>query len=197
MRPTALLGLTLFLPLALTGCGDTWWNPPLTGGYNPHLPVADSDNMRRVMGQDAPTAALHPEPGDIWPGPLPPSPTLSDMENGTVPLGAPAEMPNHGSSALPAPNPAPGSSVPSVPAYQPPAPSMAQPAAPSAAAAPAMRNPTVPTARGPAAVTGGTNNYQTINPPGSAGTAIVVPNGNGTSTVIHSDGRIETIPTPK
>ena len=26
---------------------------------------------------------------------------------------------------------------------------------------------------------------------------IIVPNGNGTSTVIHPDGRIETIPTPK
>jgi ABC-type hemin transport system ATPase subunit len=29
------------------------------------------------------------------------------------------------------------------------------------------------------------------------GSAIVVPNGNGTSTVIKSDGSIETIPTPK
>jgi len=25
----------------------------------------------------------------------------------------------------------------------------------------------------------------------------MVPNGNGTSTVIHPDGRIETVPTPK
>jgi hypothetical protein len=41
-------------------------------------------------------------------------------------------------------------------------------------------------------------------PPGTAAPAqpqvdrrIVVPNGNGTSTVIYPDGRIETIPTPK
>jgi hypothetical protein len=45
-------------------------------------------------------------------------------------------------------------------------------------------------------VTGSGPGYQTtINPGG--GQSIVVPNGNGTSTVIHSDGRIETIPTPK
>ncbi len=31
----------------------------------------------------------------------------------------------------------------------------------------------------------------------SAGQSITVPNGNGTSTVIHPDGTTETIPTPK
>jgi len=44
--------------------------------------------------------------------------------------------------------------------------------------------------------TGGTQGYQTMTTPGG-GSAIVVPNGNGTSTVIKSDGSIETIPTPK
>ncbi len=33
--------------------------------------------------------------------------------------------------------------------------------------------------------------------PSDADRRIIVPNGNGTSTVIHPDGRIETIPTPK
>ena len=41
----------------------------------------------------------------------------------------------------------------------------------------------------------------TATPPASSQPApekeIIVPNGNGTSTVIHPDGRIETIPTPK
>ena len=47
-----------------------------------------------------------------------------------------------------------------------------------------------------------------VLPPAAPGTAstpaappvdrrIIVPNGNGTSTVIHPDGRIETIPTPR
>lgn len=127
MRPIALLGLTLTLTLPLAGCGDTWWNPPLTGGYNPHAPVVDSVNMRRVMGQDAPVATLDPEPGDVWPGPLPAAPTLRDMES---------------------------------------RPSAGQPLA-------------------GAGSTGGT------------GSGIVVPNGNGTSTVIHPDGHVETIPSPR
>lgn len=33
--------------------------------------------------------------------------------------------------------------------------------------------------------------------PGAAGQSIMVPNGNGTTTIIHSDGTVETIPTPK
>jgi hypothetical protein len=32
---------------------------------------------------------------------------------------------------------------------------------------------------------------------GGAGQSIMVPNGNGTTTIIHPDGTIETIPTPK
>ena len=42
---------------------------------------------------------------------------------------------------------------------------------------------------------GGTGGYQTLTTP--QGQAIVVPNGNGTSTVIHPDGTVETIPTPR
>jgi len=52
------------------------------------------------------------------------------------------------------------------------------------------------TPQGPGVTSGGTNSYQTITTPGG-GSAIVVPNGNGTSTIIHSDGKIETVPTPR
>jgi hypothetical protein len=31
----------------------------------------------------------------------------------------------------------------------------------------------------------------------SGGSTLVVPNGNGTSTIIHPDGSVETVPTPK
>ena len=150
MRPIVLFGLASTLMLPLAGCGDTWWNPPLTGGYNPHRPVVDSDNLRRVIGQDAPTAALESEPGDVWPGPLPPTPTLSEME-GQLGIGTAAQQPNFGTAAMPAPAPARPAAVPATPA----------------APRPARTTP------------------------------VVVPNGNGTSTVIHPDGRIETIPTPK
>ena len=76
-----------------------------------------------------------------------------------------------------------------------------QPASPpSARAAPLPeRNQAgrvVTTPGGPGVTTGGTSGYQTITLPGG-GSAIVVPNGNGTSTVIKPDGTMETIPTPR
>jgi hypothetical protein len=71
---------------------------------------------------------------------------------------------------------------------------------PSARAAPPPGRPsygqTVQMPSGTGVTTGGTQGYQTLTTPGG-GSAIVVPNGNGTSTVIKSDGTIETIPTPK
>ena len=77
MRRIALL----VLPLALASCGyKTWWNPPFTTGSNPHAPVGDSENMLRARGVDTAATPLLPQPGDIWPGPLPPAPTLQDLE---------------------------------------------------------------------------------------------------------------------
>ena len=71
----------LTLSLTLGGCGyNTWWNPPFTGGYNPNLPVSDSENMRRALGQEPSVSPLTTQPGDIWPGPLAPAPTLKDLE---------------------------------------------------------------------------------------------------------------------
>ncbi len=203
MRPIALLGLTLTLTFPLSGCGDTWWNPPLTGGYNPHAPAVDSENMRRVMGQDTPEPALVPEPGDVWPGPLPPSPTLSDMElqsgNGTGgDKGSSAPTDTSGTGSLPAPYPARGSSTPPT-AAAPPPPAPTHPSMRAGVAAAPPRDPSgqiIQTDRGPAVTTGGGPGYQTTTMPGG-GTAIVLPNGNGTSTVIHPDGHIETIPTAK
>ncbi len=77
MRRIALVSLTL----TLGGCGyHTWWNPPFTTGYNPNVPVTDSVNMSRVKGGDVAVTPLTTEPGDIWPGPLPPPKTLQDLE---------------------------------------------------------------------------------------------------------------------
>ena len=78
MRRIALLGLAL----ALSGCGyKTWWNPPFSPGYNPNQPVGDSENLLRVQGLDPVVPPLTTEPGDIWPGPLPPAPTMKDLVN--------------------------------------------------------------------------------------------------------------------
>jgi hypothetical protein len=200
---------SLALALMLSGCGyRTWWNPPLIEGYNPNLPVNDSENMRRVQGQEPSVPPLTTEPGDIWPGPLAPPPTLKDLET-TGGLTPQPEAPVPGSplsrgigTPYPSPNPSPGSSTP--PENAQPGQSAPQPAPPlssyaSPPAAPPSRGASgqvIQTPSGPAVSTGGGPGYQTTTTPGG-GQSIVVPNGNGTSTVIHSDGRIETIPTAK
>ena len=107
------------LCLALPGCGyNTWWEPPFTTGSNPNFPAGDSENMRRVTGEQVESPALTPEPGDIWPGPVPPEPTLQELEQGG--LQSAAEQPVPGSPQfqgtqppnLPPPPASRGSSTP-------------------------------------------------------------------------------------
>ena len=146
MRRIALLSLT---PM-LAGCGyNTWWNAPFTTGRSPNTPVQTSENLARAAGRGVAVTPLTTEPGDIWPGPLPPPISLQELSRKS-PIGAIPASPVRGSPIDRANNPllAP------------------MPGTPPAGNAPPDRR-------------------------------IVVPNGNGTSTVIHPDGRIETIPTPK
>jgi hypothetical protein len=199
--------VSLTLTLILSGCGyKSWWNPPFTGGYNPNAPTSYSENMRRVQGQEPIVPPLTTESGDIWPGPLAPPPTLKDLE-ATGGLAPQPEAPVPGSPlsrgvVAPSPNPAAGSSVSpgsaqpglAVPQPAPPSSSFASPPANSPVRGPGGQIHHAPD--GPTITTGGTPSFQTATTPGG-GQSIVVPNGNGTSTVIHADGRIETIPTPK
>jgi hypothetical protein len=206
MRPIVLLGLAL----TLSGCGyQTWWNLPFTTGSNPNLPVSDSPNFQRVLGMRGAVEPITSEPGDIWPGKVTAAPTLEDLEqNGGV--RPQPEMPVPGSPlsrgsepTLPVPNPARGSSSPpgsNAPGLAPlnmppPLSSYKSPAVTSPSTGPATGT-VLQTPGGPNVVTGGTPAYQTTVGPGGT-QSIVVPNGNGTSTVIHPDGRIETIPTAK
>jgi hypothetical protein len=173
MRRIALLGLFLLL----TGCGTrfgTFLGDTHTFNGGPNMPPGDSENLRRVSGYDSTMAPLLPEPGNIWPPPAGPMPTLMDLEKQTNQNAvAPAAA---GSGATP----------PAVPM-----------AMPSASTIPSVRPSTVQTPHGTAVTTGGGPGYSTTTGPAGAGQSIVVPNGNGTSTVIHADGTVETIPTPK
>jgi len=211
MRRFATLGLVL----VLGGCGyHTWWNPPFTTGNLPNAPKGDSENMMRAQGTPVTVAPLTPQPGDVWPGPLQPTPTLQDLEQeGNLqpgveqpvpgsPLTRGTEAPSQG-MALPSlpPEVTPGSSTPPgsnqpglapLPPQQPIKPQPPQVAMPG----PPAPGQVVPLQQGQGVTTGGTSGYQTMTLPGG-GSAIVVPNGNGTSTVIKSDGSIETIPSPK
>jgi len=204
MRRIALTCLCLALP----GCGyNTWWNPPFTTGSNPNMPVGNSENMRRVLGDEPDTPMLTPEPGDIWPGPLPPEPTLQELEQQGTTSGPERAVPgspdfrNQPPPNLPPPPPQsrgsstpPGSNQPGLARLPAPTPPRAVDTTPPA------RNPAgqvVPTQQGPGVTTGGTSGYQTLTTPGGGGSSIIVPNGNGTSPIIHPDGKIETVPTPR
>ncbi|HEY3849063.1 MAG TPA: hypothetical protein VGL95_18320 [Acetobacteraceae bacterium] len=210
MRRFAILGLVLML----AGCGyRTWWEPPFTTGSQPYAPNGDAENVLRTKGADVNVPAMTPQPGDVWPGPVPPTPTLQELEQqgtgtapeqpvpgsplsrGVVPPGqesgqaepSPPPQVSHGSSTPP------GSNQPGL-APLPRQHAVAPPRVPSVPPPPASGQ-VVQTPSGPGVTTGGTQGYQTMTMPGG-GSAIVVPNGNGTSTVIKSDGSIETIPTP-
>lgn len=193
MRRIVFLGL--LLPLA--GCGggfDTWNNLPFTTGTNPHFPAGDSENLRRVVGEEPSVEPLTTEPGDIWPGPIKPPPTLQDLESQS---GQPEQpLPPVGSSTPPS------SRTPNFPPLPSAAPATTIPGQSTTtgvptATAPSPSGQVYQTNRGPAVSTGGTSNYQTITTPGGTGQSIVVPNGNGTSTIIHPNGTVETVPTPK
>lgn len=176
MRRTALLGLTLMLG----GCqfvgnpfdgGGTFLYDTHTFHSNPNLPAGQDETVRRVEGQDVAVQPLTPEPGDIWPGPMKPIPSTQDLlQQDMQPLPPPV--------------------IPS----KPPA-TLFKEAPPPPEPAPGA-TPSVPTSKGAAATYKNPNGVQSFTMPGG-GQGIIVPNGNGTSTLIGPDGSIQTIPTPK
>ena len=176
----ALLGLVILLPGCGTGFDTFVYEAGLSPG-NPTAPIGDSENMRRVHAAPSDLPPLTTEPGDVWPGPPPPEPTLIDIQRQTAPLPGPQLAPG-----TPGPvqrgRPVPGSDV--APGVTPqagatPAP---VPGVPSRGAAPIPQVP-VPSPTGAA-----------HNPYGKG---ILVPNGNGTSTLVAPDGSVTTVPTPK
>lgn len=206
--------LTLFaLPLLLAGCtgfGTFLDHVTTWPGQDPTLPHADSENVRRALGEAAPVAPLLPQPGDVWPAAPVPTPTLGEVARhpnaaapGFAPTTVPGEPPGLPASHQPVPTTPPphrrGSSTPPG-SVQPP---LAPP--PGALAAPPARQPfrgsarpggAVPLPGGTGIDTGGSGGYRQLTLPNGQPGAIIVPNGNGTSTVIGPDGSVTTIPTP-
>jgi len=204
MRRTA----PLVLLLGLSGCagfGEFLNHAFSLPGTNPNIPMADSENVRRVLGHEPETRPLEPEPGNVWPGPPTPEPTLEDIQQrpgtedrrGFPPTDVPGATPGLPAGRQPRPRGSstpPGSVQPEVPAT-PPA-TVRPPRAPRPVAPPPPPGGVIQTPEGPGVDTGGTNSYRQLNTPRGPG-AIVVPNGNGTSTVINPDGSVQTIPTPR
>jgi hypothetical protein len=179
MRLAALATLLL-----LTGCsGSGFWayerNTLTLPGANPHMPVSSSENFLRSRGAvvPEPTPQLT-EAGDIWPGPPAPVPTLKDLQKQQM-----AEINNASSGAL-----APLPPLPSLPGYEISEQETFNPIPP-----PSLSNVKIPGRRGVAVPPS-----LSVQLGDSAGTGpIIVPNGNGTSTVISPSGAVTTIPTPK
>ena len=195
MRRIAPLLIALSLP-GCTGFGafiDHTFSLP---GRNPNIPMADSENVRRALGRPAPVTPIKPEPGNVWPGPEPAEPTLSSLEQqgnqGLPSENRPAE-PDHrqprrrGSSTPPGNVALPPNQPPNLNPISPP---------PSNSPGPGPQGRVVQTPEGPAVDAGGTNTYRQLTTPRGPG-AIMVPNGNGTSTIINPDGSVQTVPTPK
>ena len=211
MRRFAMLGLAL----TLAGCGyNTWWNAPLTPGYQPYAPRGDAENLREVKGAQCRAAAVDAAAGRCvaWPAASDADAagagaTGDDAAAGASGAGLAAEpwrgaagddgdaaqsppqvspQVSHGSSTPPGSNQPGLAPLPAVP------PAVAAECPGRAAAGAPAHGQAVQTPSGTGVTTGGTQGYQTLTMPGG-GSAIVVPNGNGTSTVIKSDGTIETI----
>jgi hypothetical protein len=204
MRRVATVGPLLGLILTLGGCSGFGQFLSDTHSFqgNPNMPPGDSDNMRRAKGMDIAVQPLTPEPGNIWPPPAGPMPTLMDLEkqsnagNPTLPPASAVVTRGSGTPPLPT-QPGYGGRLPSMPSGG--IGAEAPATLPGATTLPSMQPPraplTYPTTPVPSVTTGSGPGYSTITSP--RGQSIVVPNGNGTSTIIHPDGTVETVPTPK
>ncbi len=184
MRLFGLFGLVLLL----SGCSGAWdfFGDTHSLTWNPNQPIGDSENIRRVRGLSPQLPPIGPEPGNVWPGPVPPEPTLRDLERSNQPLGGPPGAVPPG-TASPSGVAAPGGQTPAAPGagtVVPPPTRQPRPPAGASATPPAAPAPRPGAGTGKSGVT-------------PANGSIVVPNGNGTSTVIGPDGSITTIPTPK
>ncbi len=85
MRRPASFPLAL-IALGLSGCSglgqfteDTFTVP----GANPNKPSGVSENIMRAEAKPVQETPVVPEPGNVWPGPPQPFPTLSEVERET------------------------------------------------------------------------------------------------------------------
>lgn len=196
MRRKGLSILAIMSAGALSGCTGTgvfldhtfkWF------GENPNTPAGSSETFLRIRGERVDVPALVPEKGNVWPDNVRPDLSLQDIQkqqdaelrrNGGAQPGGPGSGPN------PSVNRANQADRGLPPPQTPPPP-------------PGQRS-SVPTPGGPSMDVGGGSGrgYRQLNPPASApgrtpapGGGILVPNGNGTSTLIGPDGSVQTVPT--
>lgn len=177
------------------------------GGMTPASPE-EGLTINRVEVGAAPPGTLLPEPGDVWPGPLPPRATLANPDAAL--RGIPDYAPSARREGIVEPPATPprrqppftrGSSTPPdlFPDPPPPAPAAVPPLRPPqplpAAPPPRADGRVILTPSGPAVTTGGTDRIQSFTVPGVGGTGTAIRDGN-TTLMIGPDGRPQTVLTP-
>ena len=187
MRLARLLGTTM-LPavLFLGGCsglgkflGDTITIP----GMNPNLPYGVSENSDRSRGLQPATRPILPEPGNMWPGPPQPLPTLNQASHeqagelsGSLGHADAAPMHDGGSMSMGENDAISRGATSGADSFSGGAPG-------ASAAGTSALGDHVPDA---------SSRYRVKMAPGK-GDSIVIPNGDGTSTVIGPDGTVKTV----
>ena len=105
--------LTIGLVLLLSGCASErqFASDSLWPFGNPNAPGASSETAQRALGHQPTVAPIQPQAGDVWPGPVQPMPTLSEVQqNANMPLGT-GYQPSLPSPYPPGQGPAPGGSA--------------------------------------------------------------------------------------
>lgn len=206
----ATMAATAALLLPLSACAPQDWGTPVWSQSSRATVPGDSLTIRRVVAGtgDVPVAPLLPEPGDVWPREEAPRATLMNPDEAL--RGVPPYTPPDGEPRLDR-EPPPGSTTPGSPRRRtrgsstPPAPlpqpeadfrmPAQPPALPVTPPPPRTDGRVIPYPGGNAVTTGGTERFQTFNPPGTAGGGVAFPNG-ATTTLIEPDGRVRVVPTP-
>lgn len=213
------------LAAALGGC-QRYVASPVAGfgafiGETHSLARADAsaaggdETIRRAQGYAIGVDPLLPEPGNVWPGPAAPDKSLNDIqreqnaEQSRIDQSSPEASPRASPQISPqiSPQAKPGEprsplrgsstspgSVQTMPSYVAPAPAPA-----SISPAPIQPNPApLIGAAGQAIIPDANNNgVRSAIVPGQPGQSIVVPNGNGTTTVIGPDGSTQVVPSAR
>lgn len=80
-RISRLLPAAALLPL-LAGCAGvgSYMHDSLDPFGTPNAPQNQSVNMRRALGESVAVKPITPQEGDVWPGPVKPVPTLSQIQ---------------------------------------------------------------------------------------------------------------------
>ncbi len=188
MRRLATIGLVLLLPACNSYVGNpvdgagSFLKNTVSLSAGPNRPQGDMPNMQRVTGRPMDIEPLLPESGNVWPGPLPAAKTLADLQREAgAPLGGVEADPR-----TPLPRSGSSSSIPMAPAPIAPLPRATTPA-PQPLTPPRPGAGVLQTPAGPAMTTMNQNGTQTFTLP-SGVTGMVINNGNGTATLMGSDG---------